>query len=63
MIQAATGLAATLGQAGEDEPRYLPITIADRSVGIYAFGVICAALYARDRTGAARAWTSPCSRP
>ncbi|MFN3732814.1 CaiB/BaiF CoA transferase family protein [Comamonas testosteroni] len=51
MIQAATGLAVTLGQAGEGEPRYLPITIADRSVGIYAFGVICAALYARDRTG------------
>jgi crotonobetainyl-CoA:carnitine CoA-transferase CaiB-like acyl-CoA transferase len=32
-------------------PRYVPITIADRSVGLYAFGVIAAALYARERTG------------
>lgn len=51
MIQAATGLAAVVGQVDGDEPRYLPITIADRSVGIYAFGVIAAALYARERSG------------
>ena len=51
MIQAATGLAAAVGEASGGEPRYLPITIADRSVGLYAFGVISAALYARERTG------------
>lgn len=51
MIQAATGLAAAVGQGAGEEPRYLPITIADRSVGLYAFGVVCAALYARQRTG------------
>ena len=51
MIQAATGLAAAVGTASGGEPRYLPITIADRSVGLYAFGVISAALYARERTG------------
>ena len=51
MIQAATGLSAVVGQSANDEPRYLPITIADRSVGLYAFGVISAALYARERTG------------
>ena len=51
MIQAATGLAAVVGEAAGDVPRYLPITIADRSVGLYAFGVISAALYARERTG------------
>ena len=51
MIQAATGLAAAVGQGSGGEPRYLPITIADRSVGLYAFGVISAALYARERTG------------
>ena len=33
MIQAATGLAAAVGEASGGEPRYLPITIADRSVG------------------------------
>lgn len=51
MIQAATGLAAAVGSGSGGEPRYLPITIADRSVGLYAFGVISAALYARERTG------------
>ena len=51
MIQAATGLAAVVGEAAGDVPRYLPITITDRSVGLYAFGVISAALYARERTG------------
>ena len=50
MMQAATGLAAVMGQA-EGEPRYMPLAIADRSVGLYAFGVIAAALYARTRTG------------
>ena len=51
MMQAATGLAAVMGQQAEGEPRYAPLTIADRSVGLYAFGVIAAALYARTRTG------------
>jgi crotonobetainyl-CoA:carnitine CoA-transferase CaiB-like acyl-CoA transferase len=51
MMQAATGLAAVMGQQTEGEPRYVPLTIADRSVGLYAFGVIAAALYARTRTG------------
>lgn len=51
LIQAATGLAAVVGEAAGEAPRYLPITIADRSVGLYAFGVISAALYARERTG------------
>jgi crotonobetainyl-CoA:carnitine CoA-transferase CaiB-like acyl-CoA transferase len=51
MMQAATGLAAVMGQQAEGEPRYVPLTIADRSVGFYAFGVIAAALDARTRTG------------
>ena len=51
MIQAATGLSAVIGEAANEAPRYLPLTIADRSVGLYAFGVISAALYARERTG------------
>jgi crotonobetainyl-CoA:carnitine CoA-transferase CaiB-like acyl-CoA transferase len=51
MMQAATGLAAAIGQQTEGEPRYVPLTIADRSVGLYAFGVIASALYARTRTG------------
>ena len=51
MMQAATGLAAVVAQQTEGEPRYMPLTIADRSVGLYAFGVIAAALYARTWTG------------
>ncbi|WP_028605841.1 CaiB/BaiF CoA transferase family protein [Ottowia thiooxydans] len=51
MIQAATGLPAVVAESSGDVPRYLPITIADRSVGLYAFGVICAALHARNSTG------------
>lgn len=51
MIQAGSGLAAAMAPGNGDVPRYLPVTIADRSVGIYAFGVIAAALYARSQTG------------
>lgn len=51
MIQAATGLAAAMARSSGEAPRYMPITIADRSVGLYAFGVISAALYARSQTG------------
>jgi crotonobetainyl-CoA:carnitine CoA-transferase CaiB-like acyl-CoA transferase len=51
MIQAATGLAAVMGQQAGSEPRYMPLTIADRSVALYAFGAIAAALYARTWTG------------
>ena len=59
MIQAATGLAAAVGQGSDGEPRYLPITIADRSVGLYAFGVISAALYAREKSGRGQAIDIP----
>lgn len=51
MIQAGSGLAAAMAPGNGGVPRYLPVTIADRSVGIYAFGVISAALYARSQTG------------
>ncbi|WP_250528463.1 CoA transferase [Caballeronia sp. GAWG2-1] len=51
LIQAATAVPEVVGMAGEGAPRYVPLTIADRSVGTYAFGVICAALFARERSG------------
>lgn len=51
LIQGATALPLAVSMGTGDIPRYLPITIADRSVGLYAFGVICAALYAREQTG------------
>ncbi|MCP1845910.1 crotonobetainyl-CoA:carnitine CoA-transferase CaiB-like acyl-CoA transferase [Bradyrhizobium sp. USDA 4524] len=51
LIQAATALPLAVSMGSGDIPRYLPLTIADRSVGLYAFGVICAALYSQARTG------------
>ena len=51
LIQAACGLPFVVAEGTGDIPRYVPVTIADRSVGLYAFGVICAALYAREQTG------------
>ena len=51
LIQAATGLPAMLAASGDGTPRFVPLNIADRSVGLYAFGVIAAALYAREKTG------------
>ena len=51
LIQAACGLPLAVAEGTGGIPRYVPVTIADRSVGLYAFGVICAALYAREQTG------------
>lgn len=51
LIQSAVALPEASMRAGSDVPRYAPINLADRSVGLYAFGVICAALLARERTG------------
>ncbi len=51
LIQAASGLPDVISRATGEPPRYLPVTLADRTVGLYAFGVICAALYAREQTG------------
>ena len=51
LIQAATALPWAVASNTADEPHYVPVNIADRSVGLYAFGVLLAALYSRDRTG------------
>jgi crotonobetainyl-CoA:carnitine CoA-transferase CaiB-like acyl-CoA transferase len=50
LIQAAIGAPHAMERAS-GTARYVPMNIADRSVGLYAFGVIGAALYARERTG------------
>ncbi|WP_204336455.1 CoA transferase, partial [Proteus mirabilis] len=43
LIQAASALPIAVAEITSSIPRYVPINIADRSVGLYAFGVICAA--------------------
>ncbi|MEO6626210.1 MAG: CoA transferase [Burkholderiaceae bacterium] len=51
LIQAACAFPQAMAQASGGIPRYLPVTIADRTVGLYAFGVISAALFGREKTG------------
>lgn len=51
LIQAISGLADLMGRTTDGRPRYVPANIADRSVGLYAFGLIAAALFQRERTG------------
>ena len=58
-IQAAVALPHAAVMNGSDVPRYAPINIVDRSVGIYAMGVVSAALYARERTGRGQAIDVP----
>jgi crotonobetainyl-CoA:carnitine CoA-transferase CaiB-like acyl-CoA transferase len=51
LIQGAIGLPALAAEAGGGEPRYVPLTLSDRVVGIYAVHVVLAALLQRDRIG------------
>ena len=51
LIQGAVGLPWLLQASGAEKPRYAPVTIADRSVGLHVVNAVCAALYRRERTG------------
>lgn len=51
LIQAATAMPTAMAASLDGTPRFVPMNLADRSVGLYAFGVIASALYARERTG------------
>ena len=51
LIQGAAGLPWLLAQSGAAEPRYAPFTMADRTVGLHVVNAVCAALYAREKTG------------
>jgi len=51
LIQGAVGLPWLSRQAGAESPRYVPATIADRSVGLHIVNVVCAALYRREKSG------------
>ena len=50
---------ATAVQAGGQDPRYVPLTLTDRIVGINAAHVVLAALIHRDRTGEGQAVELP----
>lgn len=51
LIQGASGLAALIAEAGDGTPRYVPMTMADRTVGLHVVNSVMAALLARARTG------------
>lgn len=51
LIQGAAGLPWLSREAGAEQPRYTPVIIADRSVGLHTANAVCAALYAREKTG------------
>jgi crotonobetainyl-CoA:carnitine CoA-transferase CaiB-like acyl-CoA transferase len=59
LIQGITGIPWLIGSIGSAEPRYVPLTIADRIVGLNAVHVILAALIERDRTGEGQAIEVP----
>jgi crotonobetainyl-CoA:carnitine CoA-transferase CaiB-like acyl-CoA transferase len=50
IIQGSTGVAA-LHHRATGEPRYLPMVVADKTVGLIAVQMILMALYSRSRTG------------
>ena len=51
LIQGAAGLPWLLRESGAESPRFVPATMADRSVGLHVVNAVCAALYAREKTG------------
>jgi crotonobetainyl-CoA:carnitine CoA-transferase CaiB-like acyl-CoA transferase len=51
LIQGACAVPTLLADAGDGSPRYVPLTIADRIVGLFAVNAILAALRHRDATG------------
>ena len=55
LIQGAAGIPALSLQQGSDVPRYAPVTLGDRSVGLQAVIAITAALFHAARTGVGQA--------
>jgi crotonobetainyl-CoA:carnitine CoA-transferase CaiB-like acyl-CoA transferase len=59
LIQGAAALPSLYEQAGGTEPRYVPLTISDRIVGLYGLSTVLAALWGRERTGNGQAIEVP----
>ncbi|MDA1117003.1 MAG: CoA transferase [Proteobacteria bacterium] len=51
LIQGAAGLPWLLRESGAESPRFVPATMADRTVGLHVVNAVCAALYTREKTG------------
>ncbi len=59
LIQGMTGFAALIHETGAPRPQYVPVTIADRIVGLNTTHAILAALIDRDRVGDGQAIEVP----
>jgi crotonobetainyl-CoA:carnitine CoA-transferase CaiB-like acyl-CoA transferase len=59
LIQGITGIPWLIGNIGGGDPRYVPLTIADRIVGLTAVHAIMAALIERERSGEGQAVEVP----
>ena len=59
LIQGITGLPSLFAQASGGEPRYVPVVVADRIVGLNAAHTILAALVHRNNTGQGQAIELP----
>lgn len=51
LIQGASGIPTLIAAAGDGTPRYVPLTIADRTVGLMAVNAILGGLMHQQRTG------------
>ena len=51
LIQGMSGLAGVIMDASGGEPGYVPLTLADRTVGLYLANAVSAGLVARERSG------------
>ena len=52
LIQGAAGLPWLMKESGAESPRFVPATMADRTVGLHVVNAVCAALYRREKSGA-----------
>ena len=62
LMQAASGIAG-LFKAVDGTPRYAPVNICDRTVGLHVAIAVTSALYHRQRTGRVKTSKCRCSRP
>lgn len=59
LIQGAAAVPSLMSQSSGGEPRYAPLTLADRTVGLMACNAILAAVIARSQTGEGQAVEVP----
>lgn len=59
LIQGAAAVPSLMSRASGEQPRYVPLTLADRTVGLMASNTVLAAVIARYQTGVGQAVEVP----